>query len=305
MGWCARKRLSARRWGWQSGTRGAMDRFVSHYTLRLDAKGRVSIPAPFRAVLARDGFDGLYCYPALDRPALDAGGNALLAEIEALIARYPPYSDEREQLLGRALRHERDPQDRRRGQGGPLRRAEDACRHRGRGRLRRASATNFRSGSPDASARNSRRPPRRSARSRSNWAPGWRRRVRTEHGNDGGQRQRHRCRWRTGPSHSRARPPRGRVSRRRATAASIIDAHVRRRRVYARAFSMPRHCSVIGIDRDRSAIARGAELVEAAGGRLMLVEDRFSNLASRRAQPRPRSGRRRRVRSRRVVDAAR
>ena len=75
-----------------------MDRFVSHYTLRLDAKGRVSIPAPFRGVLARDGFDGLYCYPALDRPALDAGGNALLAEIEALISRFPPYSEESEQL---------------------------------------------------------------------------------------------------------------------------------------------------------------------------------------------------------------
>ena len=75
-----------------------MDRFVSHYTLRLDAKGRVSIPAPFRAVLARDGFDGLYCYPTLDRPALDAGGNALLAEIEALIARFSPYSDERDQF---------------------------------------------------------------------------------------------------------------------------------------------------------------------------------------------------------------
>jgi transcriptional regulator MraZ len=75
-----------------------MDRFVSHYTLRLDAKGRVSIPAPFRAVLARDGFDGLYCYPALDRPALDAGGNALLREIETLIARFPPYAEEREQF---------------------------------------------------------------------------------------------------------------------------------------------------------------------------------------------------------------
>jgi MraZ protein len=75
-----------------------MDRFVSHYMLRLDAKGRVSIPAPFRAVLARDGFDGLYCYPTLDRPALDAGGNALLAEIEALIAPYSPYSEEREQF---------------------------------------------------------------------------------------------------------------------------------------------------------------------------------------------------------------
>ena len=75
-----------------------MDRFVSHYTLRLDAKGRVSIPAPFRAVLARDGFDGLYCYPTLDRPALDAGGNVLLADIEALIGRFSPYSEQHEQF---------------------------------------------------------------------------------------------------------------------------------------------------------------------------------------------------------------
>ena len=75
-----------------------MDRFVSHHVLRLDAKGRVSVPASFRAVLARDGFDGLYCHPALDRPALDAGGNALLAEIEALIAAFSPYSEKREQF---------------------------------------------------------------------------------------------------------------------------------------------------------------------------------------------------------------
>src|ERR1700752_135351 len=75
-----------------------MDQFVSHYMLRLDAKGRVSIPASFRAVLARDGFEGLYCYRTLDRPGLDAGGNALLGEIESLIARFSPYSEEREQF---------------------------------------------------------------------------------------------------------------------------------------------------------------------------------------------------------------
>ena len=75
-----------------------MDRFVANYTLRLDSKGRVSIPAPFRSVLGRDGFDGLYCYPALDRAAIDAGGNALMAEIEALIAQFAPYSEERERF---------------------------------------------------------------------------------------------------------------------------------------------------------------------------------------------------------------
>ena len=72
-----------------------MDRFVSHTTLRLDSKGRVSIPAPFRAVLSRDGFNGVYCYPALDRPAIDADGNALMAEIEA---RYASICEKREQF---------------------------------------------------------------------------------------------------------------------------------------------------------------------------------------------------------------
>jgi MraZ protein len=76
----------------------AMNRFVSNVTLRFDAKGRVSIPATMRSVLNRDGFDGLYCYPALDRPAIDAGGNALMSEIEALIARYAPFSEERERF---------------------------------------------------------------------------------------------------------------------------------------------------------------------------------------------------------------
>jgi 16S rRNA (cytosine1402-N4)-methyltransferase len=37
-------------------------------------------------------------------------------------------------------------------------------------------------------------------------------------------------------------------------------------------------CAVIGIDRDQSAIARGFDLVDAANGRLTLIEGRFSRL---------------------------
>jgi MraZ protein len=59
-----------------------MHGFVSNFTMRLDAKGRVSIPAPFRSVLTRDGFEGLYCYPSPHLEAVDAGGNWLLGEIE-------------------------------------------------------------------------------------------------------------------------------------------------------------------------------------------------------------------------------
>src|SRR3954463_8058631 len=84
---------------WQSGAGGrVMDRFVSNFTNPPDSKGRVSIPAPFRAVLVRDGFEGLYVHPALDAPALDAGGNTLLTEIDAFLSTLPSYSDERDQL---------------------------------------------------------------------------------------------------------------------------------------------------------------------------------------------------------------
>jgi len=47
---------------------------------------------------------------------------------------------------------------------------------------------------------------------------------------------------------------------------------------YSRAILAAANCNVIGIDRDQQAVARAADLVEAAGGRLVVVEDRFSNL---------------------------
>ncbi len=84
-----------------------MDRFVSTFTNKIDAKGRVSVPASFRAVLERDGYGGqleaksgagIYCYPSLDAPALDAGGERLAQKIDRLLAGLPDYSDERDEL---------------------------------------------------------------------------------------------------------------------------------------------------------------------------------------------------------------
>ena len=48
---------------------------------------------------------------------------------------------------------------------------------------------------------------------------------------------------------------------------------------YSRAILETAQTRVIGIDRDRTAIAGGFELVEQSNGRLTLIEDRFSNLA--------------------------
>jgi len=76
-----------------------MDRFVSTFTNKLDAKGRVSVPASFRATLERDGYaGGIYCYPSLDAPALDAGGQSLAHKIDGLLDGLPDYSDERDEL---------------------------------------------------------------------------------------------------------------------------------------------------------------------------------------------------------------
>jgi 16S rRNA (cytosine1402-N4)-methyltransferase len=47
---------------------------------------------------------------------------------------------------------------------------------------------------------------------------------------------------------------------------------------YSRAILAAANCRVIGIDRDPTAIALGADLLERASGRLTLVESRFSNL---------------------------
>jgi len=83
----------------RQGSKRGMDRFVSTFTNKIDAKGRVSVPAPFRAILERDGYaGGIYCYPSLDAPALDAGGQSLAQKIDGLLEGLPDYSDERDEL---------------------------------------------------------------------------------------------------------------------------------------------------------------------------------------------------------------
>ena len=97
--------------------------------------------------------------------------------------------------------------------------------------------------------------------------PRERRKIRSEHGNDGGQRRR-RCRWRTGPSRSRARAPRARAAQ-RPRRRHLHRRHVRRRRLQ-RSHPCSADAQVIGIDRDQTAIAHGAGLVaarSAAGSR--------------------------------------
>jgi MraZ protein len=75
-----------------------MDGFVATFVNRLDQKGRVSVPAPFRSVLAREGEEGLYAYPALDQPAIDGGGARLRQAIAERLQPFQTFSEDHESL---------------------------------------------------------------------------------------------------------------------------------------------------------------------------------------------------------------
>lgn len=69
----------------------AMDRFLSSAVNRIDAKGRVSVPAHFRAVVQKRGYGELYALRCLDVPAMDVGGLDLLDRYEERIAQEDPF----------------------------------------------------------------------------------------------------------------------------------------------------------------------------------------------------------------------
>ena len=68
-----------------------MNRFLSSAVNRIDAKGRVSVPAHFRAVVQSRGYSELYAIRQLDVPALDVGGLDLLDRYEERIRLEDPF----------------------------------------------------------------------------------------------------------------------------------------------------------------------------------------------------------------------
>lgn len=84
-----------------------MPLFVSTFVNKLDAKGRVSIPAPYRQVLAQQETGPLYCIPSFVSPSLEAFGNALLSKFEQRLNAYDPlfsenYDEEAQVVLAAA-----------------------------------------------------------------------------------------------------------------------------------------------------------------------------------------------------------
>lgn len=68
-----------------------MGRFLSSATNRIDAKGRVSVPAAFRSIIQARGYGELYLLRSLDTPSMDVGGPDLLDAFERRIAEEDPF----------------------------------------------------------------------------------------------------------------------------------------------------------------------------------------------------------------------
>ena len=68
-----------------------MQPFVSTVVNKLDAKGRVSVPASFRQILAAQNLRGIYCIPSFVHPALDGFGEKTQEKIVAGIRNREAY----------------------------------------------------------------------------------------------------------------------------------------------------------------------------------------------------------------------
>lgn len=72
--------------------------FLSTFANRVDRKGRVSVPASFRAVLDRQASTGIILYPSFKHACIEGSGDERIEQIVNSIDALDAFSDEAENL---------------------------------------------------------------------------------------------------------------------------------------------------------------------------------------------------------------
>lgn len=75
-----------------------MQLFLGSFLNRLDKKGRVSIPAPFRAALAGSAFSGVVAFPSFSKQAIEAGGIERMVRLSEGTDELPAFSAQQDDL---------------------------------------------------------------------------------------------------------------------------------------------------------------------------------------------------------------
>jgi len=75
-----------------------MTLFLATYINRLDKKGRVSVPAPFRTSLVSEQFNGVVLIPSHQHDALEGFSYNTMQELSARLDHYDLFSDAQDDL---------------------------------------------------------------------------------------------------------------------------------------------------------------------------------------------------------------
>ena len=72
--------------------------FLSTFVNKVDKKGRVSVPAPFRTALATQTFSGIIAFRSFKLPAIEGSGIDRMEEMSARIDALDEFSEDRDAL---------------------------------------------------------------------------------------------------------------------------------------------------------------------------------------------------------------
>jgi MraZ protein len=75
-----------------------VDLFFSTFVNKVDRKGRVSVPATFRAAVAGQSFPGIIVFPSFKYEALDASGIKRMEEMSSRMDTLEEFSEDHENL---------------------------------------------------------------------------------------------------------------------------------------------------------------------------------------------------------------
>lgn len=77
--------------------------FIGRHINKIDKKGRVSVPKPFRASFRDQEFSGIYVYPSFKVPALEACDEDFIQRVVTSLDDLDLFSDEQDDLAATIL----------------------------------------------------------------------------------------------------------------------------------------------------------------------------------------------------------
>jgi len=72
--------------------------FIDTFINKIDRKGRVSVPAPYRAALAGQVFQGIIAFPSFKYPAIQCAGMDWMSALTETVGKVDLFSDEHDDL---------------------------------------------------------------------------------------------------------------------------------------------------------------------------------------------------------------